>query len=97
MASQKQVAANRRNAANSTGPKSAAGKQIARMNALKHGLQTDQVVIPGEDPAEFEALLGGLEEYYQPVGSLEQVLVERITYCTWRLQRANAIETAIMR
>ena len=97
MASVKQIAANRRNAAGSTGPKSAAGKQVARMNALKHGLQAEHVVIPGEDPEEFEALLRGLEEDYLPVGFRESLLVERIAECTWRLQRARLMETAIMR
>ena len=97
MASVKQIAANRRNAAGSTGPKSAAGKQVARMNALKHGLQAEHVVIPGEDPEEFEALLRSLEDDWQPVGARESLLVERIAYCTWRLQRASLIETAMMR
>jgi hypothetical protein len=97
MASVKQIAANRRNAARGTGPKSAAGKQVARMNALKHGLQAAHVVIPGEDPEEFEALLRGLEEDYLPVGFRESLLVERIAECTWRLQRARLMETAIMR
>ena len=97
MASEKQIAANRRNATSSTGPKSAAGKQVARMNALKHGLQSEHVVIPGEDPEEFEALLSGIEEDYQPVGSREILLVERIAYCSWRLQRLGLIETAMMR
>jgi hypothetical protein len=46
MAPKKQVAANRRNAKKSTGPKSAPGKQVVRMNALKHGLQAEHVVIP---------------------------------------------------
>ena len=97
MATAKQAAANRRNAARSTGPQTTPGKQVARMNALKHGLQTERVVIPGEDPEEFEALYRDLEEHYQPVGSVEALLVERITHCTWRLQRLGVIETAIMR
>ncbi len=97
MTSQKQIEANRRNATKSTGPKTAKGKQMARMSALKHGLQAEHVVIPGEDPEEFEALFRGLEEHYQPVGSVEGLLVERITHCTWRLQRVSLIETAIMR
>lgn len=33
-------AANRRNAQRSTGPKTEAGKSIAKLNALKHGLNT---------------------------------------------------------
>ncbi len=67
------------------------------MNALKHGLQAAHMVIPGEDPEEFEALLRGLEEDYLPVGFREGLLVERIAECTWRLQRARLMETAIMR
>jgi hypothetical protein len=38
MASDKQIAANRRNAQNSSGPRSAAGKQRASRNATRHGL-----------------------------------------------------------
>jgi hypothetical protein len=97
MTSEKEAAANRRNAAKSTGPKSVEGKQVTRMNALKHGLQAEHVVIPGEDPEEFEALLRSLENDWQPVGARERLLVERIAYCTWRLQRASLIETAMMR
>lgn len=36
----RKVAANRRNAQASTGPKTAAGKSIARLNAIRHGLNT---------------------------------------------------------
>lgn len=38
MATDKQIAANRRNAARSTGPRSLRGKAKSRMNALRHGL-----------------------------------------------------------
>ena len=38
MASEKQIAANRRNAQKSTGPKSKGGKKLSSMNALCHGL-----------------------------------------------------------
>jgi hypothetical protein len=40
MASEKQIAANRRNARNSTGPKTIAGKKRASLNALRHGLSS---------------------------------------------------------
>lgn len=38
MATERQIAANRRNAAKSTGPRSAAGRQRAGQNAVRHGL-----------------------------------------------------------
>ena len=44
MATLKQIAANRLNAARSTGPKSAAGKNKCKRNASKHGLTGKAVV-----------------------------------------------------
>jgi hypothetical protein len=38
MTSEKVIAANRRNARHSTGPRTAAGKRTARRNALRHGV-----------------------------------------------------------
>jgi hypothetical protein len=43
MASEKQIAANRRNAKNSTGPRSASGRKRASGNAYRHGLSTRMV------------------------------------------------------
>jgi hypothetical protein len=40
MASERQIAANRRNAKKSTGPISSSGKSRSRQNALRHGLAT---------------------------------------------------------
>src|SRR2546421_474456 len=54
MASERQIAANRRNAQNSTGPRTAAGKARAADNARRHGLRTpiatDQVLAPQVEP-----------------------------------------------
>ena len=43
MATERQIAANRRNAGKSTGPRSRAGKQRARFNAYQHGLTSSLV------------------------------------------------------
>jgi hypothetical protein len=46
MATDKQIAANRRNAAKSTGPRSAAGKRRAGRNAYRHGLSLARASTP---------------------------------------------------
>jgi hypothetical protein len=43
MTSYRQVEANRRNALKSTGPRTEAGKQVSRRNALRHGLTAETV------------------------------------------------------
>ena len=56
MASEKQIAANRRNATNSTGPRSAAGKTRSSMNALRHGLASALGQAPTEPALDLDAL-----------------------------------------
>jgi hypothetical protein len=46
MASERQIAANRRNAKKSSGPRSADGKARSRRNALRHGLSIASRAIP---------------------------------------------------
>jgi hypothetical protein len=46
MASERQIAANRRNAKKSSGPRSADGKARSRQNALRHGLSIASRAIP---------------------------------------------------
>jgi len=89
------IAANRANAAKSTGPRTPEGKAVSSMNALKHGLTARRVVVlndPDEDPAEFDNLLDELIGEHQPDGVTERFLVERIAVCYWRLRRALRYE-----
>jgi hypothetical protein len=51
MTSEKQARANRRNALKSTGPKTPEGKAAVHHNALRHGLLSRDVLLPGEDEA----------------------------------------------
>jgi len=54
MATAKQIAANRGNALRSTGPRTLEGRKASAMNALKHGMTSRTVLLPDEDPGEFE-------------------------------------------
>ncbi len=78
MTSEKQIKANRRNSLKSTGPKTPDGKSASRYNATKHGLLSREVLLPGEDEAAFRELGELLREELQPVGELENLLVDRI-------------------
>ena len=99
--SPKKIASNRKNAKKSTGPKTRRGKQIVKRNALKHGLLSRDVVIQTgdgkENPAELNALTTQLAAQFQPEGILEEILVERIAVCYWRLRRVLKCETGEIR
>lgn len=95
--SSRKRAANRRNAERSTGPKTAFGKAVASKNALKHGLLSRQVVLPDEDPAEFEDFRRRLMDDLKPTGELETVFAERIMLGAWRLRRVVRLEAAVIR
>jgi hypothetical protein len=91
------LAANRRNARKSTGPRTADGKEASRMNAVKHGILSTAVVVRGlrirEHEEEFKALREQCWECLAPVGRIEEMLVDKIVAAQWRLRRALIAET----
>lgn len=93
----KQLAANRRNAEKSTGPKTPAGRAIAKMNAVKHGILSKEVVVRGryiqESTREFTALHQRFVAALGPVGPVEEMLVDQIVTTHWRLRRALKAES----
>jgi len=97
----KKVEANRRNARLSTGPRTEHGKRAVARNAIKHGLLAREVVITAgdgeEDLQEFDTLLDRLWQEYEPVGVLEETLVQRIATCLWRLARVLRAENGEIR
>jgi len=96
MATQKQIQANRRNAQKSTGPKTPEGKAAVAHNALKHGLRSHDVVLPGEDPDnEFPILFEELTAEWQPETVTERMQVEELAAVFWRQRRARRIESGL--
>jgi hypothetical protein len=96
MATAAQIDANRLNARNSTGPRTEAGKSVSRFNALQHGVEARSLVIPGEDPAELEALAAQYFERFQPVGPSERFFLETIVHADWDRRRYSRIEGRIL-
>jgi hypothetical protein len=94
MATKEQIAANRRNAKKSTGPTSPAGKAVASMNNLRHGLRARTIILPGETQEEFDEILAGLQQEYQPQSSSEHYFVKEAAVAQWMLGRAAAYEAS---
>ncbi len=99
--SEKKIEANRRNARQSTGPKTDAGKHASRLNAVTHGLLANAVAITAgdyqEDEQEFAQLLEELREQFTPVAVAEDLEVQKIALCYWRKMRAVRYEHGAIR
>ena len=96
--SPRKIEANRKNAKKSTGPKTSVGKAMSSWNSTQHGLLSKRLPQTGEHhKQEFDLLLVSLQQDLEPVGTLEEVLVEKIAQEYWRLGVAawyEAIELA---
>ena len=95
MTSAKQIAANRRNAQLSTGPKSRSGKERSRRNALRHGLTAETVISVLEDREHYKAFETTITASYGPRSPVERELTLRLASLLWRLRRATAIESGL--
>jgi hypothetical protein len=75
------------------GPKTQAGKEVARWNSTRHGIRSPAPVIPGLEKAEdWEDHRDGVLESLSPEGHLELVLAERAALLSWRLHRVTRYE-----
>jgi hypothetical protein len=87
---------NQANSQHSTGPKTAAGKQRSSLNALRHGLTGQLVVMPTEDLHAYQAHLKSFTDEYHPEGATEAQLVQALADTSWRMNRVAALETNIL-
>jgi hypothetical protein len=86
------AAINRENSLKSTGPKTEAGKKKSSLNALRHGLTSQLVIMPIEELERYHAFTDSFHKDYKPSGVLETQLVQCIADDFWRLNRAKNIE-----
>jgi hypothetical protein len=97
MTSLRQIEANRRNATRSTGPNTEEGKHRSRRNAVRHGLCAETVVEIVEDIDDYRGFEAAIIADYDARTAVERELVLRLASLLWRLRRATAIETDLMR
>jgi hypothetical protein len=68
--------------------------QVARLNALQHGVLSRYTVLPWEDGEEYRALLEALVAEHEPQGPTEEHLVEELAGIIWRKRRLRLGESA---
>ena len=95
MTSWRQFEANRRNALKSTGPRTEAGKQASRCNAVRHGLTAETVISALEDAEDYKAFEAAITADYDAQSVVERELVLRLASVLWRLRRATTMETGL--
>lgn len=92
MASPRKNQANRKNAQQSTGPKTAGGKNIAKRNAFKHGFYTRELILTDEQVEELQQLREHLRSEFRPTTPLQELAFEEIVCCAWRCRMAIRLE-----
>jgi len=84
MATEKQIAANRRNALKSTGPRTPRGKAFTRLNALRHGLRAAAGIPRGASLKELNQIRRRFVRCCQPQTAEQARLVEQMATARWQ-------------
>src|SRR5689334_22798981 len=95
MISDKQLEANRANAQKSTSPRTEAGKRRSCLNANRHGLTRQTVVMPHEDMEAYNLMTAAIVASLAVVGALEPQLAQSYAGFQWRINRAAALEETL--
>src|SRR5437764_12517018 len=96
MATLKQIAANRKNAQLSTGPRTDHGKAVSRLNALVTGIDAQSECIPGEDRAALNALAAEYDRQFEPMGLVERFLVDILIHDDWIIRRQRFLSADLV-
>jgi hypothetical protein len=96
MSSIRQVDANKRNAALSTGPKSEQGKRISRANAITNGLSGQGIALADSDAAKVEQRLPAWRETFAPGNEQDEWLVRDLVVQSVRLENCRVYEAVIL-
>jgi hypothetical protein len=89
MATERQIAANRLNAARSSGPKTEAGKARSRANATRHGMAGESAEVEAGASAEFAERRARWAAEQQPVGEAAGWALDRAVAASLRIERCE--------
>lgn len=78
-----------------TGPRTEAGRLRSSLNAVRHGLGGQHILLPGEDATEYERRMDAVFISLDPLDEAQAQLVALIGDDMWRLDRLGRIEAGI--
>src|SRR5260370_25219999 len=90
------AAINRANAQKSTGPRTEAGKQRSKLNALRHGLTGQTIVLPTEDHSAYQRHSHSFLDECQAKGAIETQLLHSLIDTSWRINALPAVQTNLL-
>jgi hypothetical protein len=76
----------------SGGPKSKRGKKAVAQNALKMGVYSREIVLPGEDKKVYQQLVSRYMTEFKPVDMAETTMVNSLANLTWKKMRLDHYE-----
>ena len=89
MATERQVEANRKNAAKSTGPRTESGKARSRINATKHGMARESADVEAMASSEFAERRAKWAAEFEPVGETGEWALDRAVASSIRIERCE--------
>jgi len=95
MISDAQHAANKANAAHSTGPQTPTGKARSSKNRLTFGLFTISDFVREDESESYTKICTSLWTELSPAGTIEEAFSTEIMSATWRLRRCRMVEEDI--
>jgi ketosteroid isomerase-like protein len=94
--SERRLAANRANAQLSTGPRTANGKAVSSLNAVKTGLCGRAVLLAGEEEARaYREHVERVVAWWTPDNVEEHALVQSLADTQWRIESIPGLESAL--
>jgi hypothetical protein len=87
MSTQKQIDANRQNAQHSHGPTSPEGKQRSSLNATKHGLTGQSLVLSPDEQAPYAQFVKDYFEEWQPFDAITRQLTQQLCDAHWSIHQ----------
>jgi len=87
---------NHQNSLRSTGPKTAVGKKRSALNAFKHGLSGNHLIMQQHEFAAYEQLSVKMLRDLKPISEPEKQIAQKIIDLNFRIGRITAIENNML-